>query len=86
MAVYEFECRSCGEQFEVTFSIKEHDRLKETPPACPKCLARSDFLSPFFHAHESDVHNPDRAHKKGKTGDEKPGDGDRVFDGVKGAF
>lgn len=37
MAVYEFECTSCGERFEVSRSITEHDRLKESPPPCPKC-------------------------------------------------
>jgi putative FmdB family regulatory protein len=40
MAVYEFECQSCRERFDVTVSIKEHDRLKEKPPACPKCGKR----------------------------------------------
>jgi len=37
MAVYEFECKSCGKQFEVTVPMREHDRLKEHPPACPEC-------------------------------------------------
>jgi putative FmdB family regulatory protein len=37
VAVYEFECKSCGKQFEVTVPIKEHDRLKEHPPTCPEC-------------------------------------------------
>lgn len=37
MAVYEFECRSCGERFEITVPITEHDRLREEPPKCPKC-------------------------------------------------
>ena len=46
MAVYEFECKSCGEQFEVTASIKEHDGLKETPPACPKCGKRRTHQLP----------------------------------------
>jgi putative FmdB family regulatory protein len=40
MAVYEFECQSCGERFEVTAPVKEHDRLKEQPPECPKCGER----------------------------------------------
>ena len=40
MAVYEFECKSCHEQFEVNVSIKEHDGLKENSPACPKCGKR----------------------------------------------
>jgi putative FmdB family regulatory protein len=37
MAVYEFECRDCGRRFEVNVPIKEHDRLKQDPPACPGC-------------------------------------------------
>jgi putative FmdB family regulatory protein len=37
MAVYEYACSACGERFEVTASMKEHDHLKEQPPACPKC-------------------------------------------------
>lgn len=37
MAVYEFECRSCGERFEVNVPMTEHDKLKASPPACPKC-------------------------------------------------
>ncbi|MDQ6773726.1 MAG: zinc ribbon domain-containing protein [Candidatus Dormibacteraeota bacterium] len=40
MAVYEFECQACGERFEVTVAITEHDRLKHRPPACPKCAKR----------------------------------------------
>lgn len=37
MPVYEFECESCGKQFELTMTITEHDRLKERPVACPEC-------------------------------------------------
>jgi putative FmdB family regulatory protein len=37
MAVYEFECGDCGERFEVTMAMSEHDRLREHAPACPKC-------------------------------------------------
>jgi putative FmdB family regulatory protein len=37
MAVYEFECVHCGERFEMTERMKDHDHLKEQPPACPKC-------------------------------------------------
>jgi putative FmdB family regulatory protein len=39
MAIYEFDCAACGERFEVTRPMSEHDRLKQTPPACPKCGA-----------------------------------------------
>jgi putative FmdB family regulatory protein len=37
MAVYEFECKSCGKHFEVSVPISEHDRLKKRPPKCPRC-------------------------------------------------
>jgi putative FmdB family regulatory protein len=37
MAVYEFECQACGERFQVTAPMKEHDHLKEQPPVCPQC-------------------------------------------------
>jgi putative FmdB family regulatory protein len=37
MAMYEFECADCGERFEVNRLMAEHDRLREQPPACPKC-------------------------------------------------
>jgi len=37
VAVYEFECQDCGERFELSVPISDHDRLKKEPPACPKC-------------------------------------------------
>jgi putative FmdB family regulatory protein len=37
MAVYEFECRDCGERFQVSVPMAEHQHLKDKPPACPKC-------------------------------------------------
>jgi putative FmdB family regulatory protein len=37
MAVYEFECRSCGGRFELSMPISEHEHLKERPPTCPSC-------------------------------------------------
>jgi len=37
MAVYECECQSCGERFEVSVSMSEHDAWKGKPPSCPKC-------------------------------------------------
>jgi putative FmdB family regulatory protein len=37
VAVYEFECLNCGERFETTVPMKEHDHLRENPPACPSC-------------------------------------------------
>jgi putative FmdB family regulatory protein len=40
MAVYEFACKDCGERFQVTMPITEYQRLKDQPPACPKCGKR----------------------------------------------
>jgi len=37
MASYDFECHSCGSPFELTVPMSEHDKLKDQPPACPKC-------------------------------------------------
>jgi putative FmdB family regulatory protein len=37
MAVYEYECRACGERFELRASMAEHDSWKGRPPACPGC-------------------------------------------------
>jgi putative FmdB family regulatory protein len=37
MAVYEFSCQACGERFEVTAPMSEHERLTREPPACPAC-------------------------------------------------
>ena len=39
MAIYEFECSACGERFEVTRPMSEHDLLKQEPPPCAKCGA-----------------------------------------------
>src|ERR1700680_1114723 len=39
VAIYEFECSACGERFEVTRPMSEHDLLKQVPPLCPKCGA-----------------------------------------------
>lgn len=36
MAVYEYECLSCAERFEVRASMSEHDSWKK-PPVCPGC-------------------------------------------------
>lgn len=35
MADYEYECKDCGEKFEVHQTFAEHDR--ERNQACPKC-------------------------------------------------
>ncbi len=37
MAIYQYECRACGEQFEITARMSEHNQLKQAPPACPAC-------------------------------------------------
>jgi putative FmdB family regulatory protein len=41
MAIYEFECAECGERFEVTRPIHEHDEVRNHPPNCPKCGAQA---------------------------------------------
>jgi putative FmdB family regulatory protein len=41
MAIYEFECSQCGEQFEVNRPIHEHEQLRDNPPSCPKCGAQA---------------------------------------------
>jgi putative FmdB family regulatory protein len=50
MAIYEFECRACGERFEVAMAIADHDRLKQEPAACPKCGKREteQVVSAFY--------------------------------------
>jgi putative FmdB family regulatory protein len=40
MAVYEFECLGCGERFELSVPMSQHDKLKSDPPACPKCSGK----------------------------------------------
>ena len=40
MAVYEFECQTCGARFQVTMPMHEHDQVKEQPPQCPQCGAQ----------------------------------------------
>lgn len=40
MAAYDFECQSCGERFEVSWPISQHDQLRDKPPECPKCGKR----------------------------------------------
>jgi putative FmdB family regulatory protein len=37
MAIYEFECTACGERFEVSRAMSQHDELKHQPPPCPRC-------------------------------------------------
>jgi putative FmdB family regulatory protein len=39
MAIYEFDGATCGERVEVSCPMSDHDRLKQPPPACPKCGA-----------------------------------------------
>jgi putative FmdB family regulatory protein len=40
MPVYEFQCKDCGEVFEKTMTIQEHEEQKRKP-ACPKCESRN---------------------------------------------
>ena len=35
MAMYEFECTKCGEEFTVKQTFAEHDQNKK--PKCPQC-------------------------------------------------
>ena len=37
MAIYAFECKACGEQWEQNADMKDGPRLTKKPPACPKC-------------------------------------------------
>jgi putative FmdB family regulatory protein len=37
MSTYEYECKDCGQKFEKTLSMAEHDKLH---PACPKCKSK----------------------------------------------
>jgi len=37
MAIYAFECKACGEQFEVNAPMSDGPRLNRKPPVCPKC-------------------------------------------------
>lgn len=48
MALYEFECASCGERFEVARPMAEHQRLREQPPLCPKCGQQARELMPLI--------------------------------------
>jgi len=34
MPLYEFQCKKCGENFEIKCSLEEYEKTK---PACPKC-------------------------------------------------
>ncbi len=37
MAIYEFACQACGKHFDVRLPMSEHDKTKQSPPACPAC-------------------------------------------------
>jgi putative FmdB family regulatory protein len=37
VATYAYECRACGEQFEISRPMSAKDELDKNPPACPKC-------------------------------------------------
>jgi putative FmdB family regulatory protein len=37
MAIYEFECQACGKHFEVRMPMSTHEKIKESPLACPAC-------------------------------------------------
>jgi putative FmdB family regulatory protein len=37
MPAYEFQCRSCGQQFERTMHVDEYERAREQQIDCPNC-------------------------------------------------
>ncbi|MCM8801254.1 MAG: zinc ribbon domain-containing protein [Candidatus Omnitrophica bacterium] len=47
MPLYEFQCKKCKENFEISCSLKEYE---ETKPSCPKCKSKevSRRISLFF--------------------------------------
>lgn len=47
MPTYEYQCKKCGEKFERTEHIKEHDTAKKE---CPKCGSKEldQILGSFF--------------------------------------
>ena len=47
MPTYEFKCGACGEHFEKTMTVAEHEKAR---PACPKCKSRKveHVITSFF--------------------------------------
>jgi putative FmdB family regulatory protein len=39
MPAYDYRCKDCGEIFEQTLTIREHEQGRK--PACPKCKSRN---------------------------------------------
>jgi putative FmdB family regulatory protein len=37
MAIYEFECETCGKRFEMRILMSAHETVKQSPPVCPAC-------------------------------------------------
>jgi putative FmdB family regulatory protein len=37
VATYAYQCRACGEEFEVSRRMSDRAELDKSPPACPKC-------------------------------------------------
>jgi putative FmdB family regulatory protein len=50
MPTYEFRCRACGEPFERTMHVDEHDKAIQQGVECPKC--RSKDVTPQIAAFE----------------------------------
>jgi putative FmdB family regulatory protein len=48
MPVYEYRCQDCGETFDRTEPMREHDR--SSAPRCPKCNSEhvEQTFTPFF--------------------------------------
>lgn len=41
MPVYEYECKQCGNEFEVVLSVEEHGKKDEKKEIeCPKCHSK----------------------------------------------
>ena len=39
MPTYEYKCKDCGEVFDQTITVQEHEEGKV--PSCPKCKSRN---------------------------------------------
>jgi putative FmdB family regulatory protein len=49
MAIYQFECAACGERFDITKPMSQHEELKQHRPSCPKCgNAETRELAPLI--------------------------------------
>src|SRR5205085_9448989 len=64
-----------------------NEKLEQDRPAArAQGFARPDLFRAFLNADESDIHDADRADEKGKAGNEKAGQGDRILDRIERAL